>query len=52
MSTLHTIQTVVEILLLIAIIVGIIYEPIIAEWEQKQGEKMLKAFKKQKELRK
>ncbi len=52
MSTAHTIQTVIEILFLIAIIVGLIYEPVIAEWEKKQGEKLLKAFNKRKEYRK
>ena len=44
MSTAHAIQTVIEILMLIAIIVGLIYEPVLAEWERKKGEKMLKAF--------
>ena len=44
MSTAHIIQTIIEVLLLIAIVVGLIYEPVIAEWEKKQGEKMLKAF--------
>ena len=52
MSTVHIIQTVIEILVIVAIIAGFVYEPIIAEWEQKQGEKMLKALKKTKEYRK
>ena len=52
MSTAHYIQTIIEILLLVALIVGIIYEPALAEWERKQGEKMLKAFHKRKEFRK
>ena len=52
MSAIHIIQTAVEILVLIAIIVGLVYEPVIAKWEEKQGEKMLKAFKKMREYRK
>lgn len=49
MSIAHWIQTILEILVLAAIICGFIYEPILARWERKQGEKMLKAFKKLKE---
>ena len=51
MSTTHTIQTVIEILIVIAVIVAVFYEPVIAKWEQKQGEKMLKAFKERKKYR-
>lgn len=52
MSTAHWIQTALEVLILIAIIVGFIYEPALAEWERKRGEKMLKAFNERKKLRK
>ena len=52
MSTTQYIQTIIEILLIVAIIVGFVYEPIIAKWERKQGEKMLKALKARKEYRK
>ena len=52
MSTSHYIQTILEILLIVAVIVGVMYEPLIAKWEQKQGAKMLKVFKKIKEYRK
>jgi hypothetical protein len=52
MSTAHAIQTIIEVLMLLAIVGGIIYEPALAKWEQKQGEKMLKAFNKVKEYRK
>ena len=52
MSTSHIIQTAIEFLAIIAIIVAIVYEPVLAKWERKQGEKMLKALKKMKELRK
>ena len=51
MSTAHAIQTIIEILMIAAVVVGFIYEPALAKWEQKQGEKMLKAFKKRKEYR-
>ena len=52
MSTTHVIQTTFEILMLIAIIIAMVYEPVLAEWERRQGEKMLKAFKKMREYRK
>ena len=52
MSTAHYIQTAIELLVIIAIIVAIVYEPVLAKWERKQGEKMLKALKKMKESRK
>ena len=52
MSTAHAIQTTIEILVIAAIIVGYFYEPALAKWEQKQKEKILKAFKKRRELRK
>ena len=52
MSTLHWIQTVLELLVIAALILAFIYEPALAKWERKQGEKMLKAFNKRKEYRK
>ena len=52
MSTTHAIQTIIEILVIGAIIVGLMYEPILVKWEQKQKEKVLKAFNKRKECRK
>lgn len=52
MSTTHAIQTIIELLIIVAIIVGWAYEPILAEWEQRQGEKMLRAFNKRKQSRK
>lgn len=52
MSTSHAIQTIIELVMIIALIVGFIYEPALAKWERKQGEKMLKAFNKRKEYRK
>lgn len=51
MSTLHTIQTIVEVILVGALIVSLFYEPIIAEWEEKQKERVLKAFKHRKDYR-
>jgi hypothetical protein len=52
MSTTHIIQTVIEVLLIVAVIVGFVYEPVLAEWEEKQGKKMLGAFNKRKDFRK
>ncbi len=51
MSTAHAIQTIIELLMIVAVILGIFYEPALAKWEKKQGEKMLKAFKKRKDYR-
>ena len=51
MSSAHVIQTMIEVLLVAMAVLGIMYEPALAKWEQKQGEKMLKAFKKRKECR-
>ena len=51
MSTPHIIQSVIEILMIIAIIVLMVYEPVLVKWEEKQGKKMLKACKKMKEFR-
>ena len=45
MSTVHWIQTIIEILIAIVILVGFFYEPALVRWEQKQSEKILKAFK-------
>ena len=51
MSTAHAIQTALEILIIGLIILGQIYEPVLVEWEEKKGEKMLKAFKERKKHR-
>jgi hypothetical protein len=52
MNTAHTIQTIFELLMVVAVIVAVFYEPAIARWERKQGEKMLKAFNDRKRYRK
>ena len=52
MSLTHWVQTIIEVIMVIAVIVGCLYEPVIAEWERRQGEKMLKAFKERKGYRK
>ncbi len=44
MSIAHSVQTFFEIIMIMAIIIGLIYEPLIVEWEQKQ----LKKFKRKK----
>lgn len=51
MSTGHLIQTIIEVVVCVALIVGLFYEPVIAERERKQGEKMLKALKERKQYR-
>lgn len=52
MSLGHLTQTIIEILVIAAVIVAVFYEPVIAEWERKQGEKMLRAFNQRKTYRK
>lgn len=51
MSTLHWIQTLFELLLIVTLILGFLYEPLVAKWEKKQGEKMLRAFKERNRYR-
>ena len=51
MSTTQWVQTVIEVLAIAAIIIGFLYEPIVADWEQKQKEKVLKAFKDRRKFR-
>ena len=51
MSTAHWIQTIIEVLMIVAVLIGGLYEPMLAEWEEKQKEKVLKAFNKRKEYR-
>ena len=52
MSATYWVLTVVEILLIVLVVIGFVYEPDIAKWEKKQKEKVLKALKERKALRK
>lgn len=52
MSNIHFIQTGFELVIVALVILGIIYEPVLAAWEDKQKEKVLKALKERKALRK
>lgn len=45
-------QTLFEILLISLVLIGFVYEPALAKWEAKQKEKVLKALKERKALRK
>lgn len=51
MSTIHYLQTTLEVVIIAALIVCLLYEPIIAKWEEKQKEKVLKAFKERRKYR-
>ena len=51
MSAAHWIQTIIEVIVVVALIVGLFYEPIVAGWEERQKEKVLKAFKERRKLR-
>ena len=46
------IRIIVEFLLIVLMILGFIYEPALARWEDKQKERILKELKKRKALRK
>ena len=52
MSTIHYLQTGLEVVMLVALVLGIIYEPAIAKWEEKKKEKVLKAFNDRRKFRK
>ena len=52
MSAAHWVETIIEGLVIVAIIVGVIYEPALVKWEEKQKEKVIRALKKRKEHRK
>ena len=52
MSTAHLIQTTLELIVVALVIIGFLYEPVLARWERKQGRKMLRAFKKMRQYRK
>ena len=52
MSTIHWVQTIFDFVLLGLVILSFIYKPALIKWEEKQSEKMRKAFKKMKECRK
>lgn len=51
MTTAHAIQTAIEIVVIVLLIIGFIYEPAVAKWEQKQKEKVMKAWKQRKKYR-
>ena len=49
MSTAQFFATAIEIIIAFGLVIGFMYEPAIARWEQKQARKVLKAFKKRRE---
>ena len=51
MSMIHYLQTSLEVLMLVALVLGFIYEPALAKWEEKQKEKVLKAFNDRRKFR-
>lgn len=51
MSNTHLIQTIIEIVLIALVIVSLVYEPAIAKWEEKQKQKVMKAWKNRKKFR-
>ena len=51
MSNTHIIQTVIEVIAVALALVVVFYEPSIAKWEDKQKEKVLRAFKERRKFR-
>lgn len=51
MTNTQIIQTVIEIVVIALLIIGFIYEPTVAKWEEKQKEKVMKAWKQRKKYR-
>ena len=51
MSTLHLLQTSLEVLLVAAVLLAIHYEPVLAKWEEKQKRKVLRALKERRKFR-
>ena len=51
MSISHWIQTSLEVVMIVALALGFIYEPLLAKWEEKQKEKVLRAFKERRKFR-
>ena len=51
MSNTHLIQTIIECIVIPAVIISVFYEPVIAKWEERQKEKVLKAFKDRRKFR-
>lgn len=52
MSSIHYLLTGFEVVMVVAVILGIIYEPALAKWEEKKKEKVLKAFNDRRKFRK
>lgn len=51
MTNTQIIQTGIEIVILALLIVGVVYEPVVAKWEEKQKERVIKAWKQRKKYR-
>ena len=52
MSTLQWIRTILEAVAIVALVLGFIYEPLLVKWEEKQKEKVFKAWKERRAFRK
>ena len=52
MITSNFFSTVLLIIIGFALVIGFMYEPMVARWEQKQKRKVLRALKKMREFRK
>ena len=51
MTNTQIVQTAFEVIVVVLMIVGLAYEPIIAKWEEKQKAKVMKAWKQRKKYR-
>ena len=52
MSNAHLIQTGIEVGLIALVVLGIVFEPVLVAFEKRAKEKVLRAFKERKALRK
>ena len=51
MSTTQWVQTIFEVLLLLAVIASLVYEPALVKWEEKQMGRAVRAWKQRRKFR-
>ena len=51
MSTLQWIRTFLDVVAIVVLVLGFIYEPLLIKWEEKQKEKVFKAWKQRRKFR-
>ena len=51
MNKAHLILSVIEIVLISAVVMGFLFEPVLVKWEEKQKQKVMTAWKNRKKRR-